>query len=472
MLKIIRAFLFLFLVLSWAACFAIGQSVSEKPEIPIGVRYQFASDQLNNEAKSLLEKTLAGDQSARTKLLSGGSLTCGPMLWQTIRVIADPKLVKAKPITIVVPAPTAVTTQARGFVSDEERQLFWSGLMTKYPALASAKVRKARARELNYYWATIPFDIEEPLYVLDTGSDVFVAHFFNDNGKLSLFWIDLVGELRALKPDAPSDETGKAITDKLVEEAESQSPEAMLRAGKAYLTGDGVPVNQERGKTLLDSAAQKGEVGAQLFLATAYFSGTYLPKNPAKAAPYFIMAADQGNAMAQFYVGMMHLYGTGLEKSPEKALPYLQKASDQKFAGAQYNLGAMYFLGLGVPQDKTQACALYAKAADQGFLQAINDLGWCYQHGDGVEKDAAKAMALYTKAAESGHLRGQGNLAMMYVASNEWEKAYVWLRIAETAGAAEASPVLQDVKKHLTQAQVDLAESKVSDWQKAHPRKQ
>ena len=81
-------------------------------------------------------------------------------------------------------------------------------------------------------------------------------------------------------------------------------------------------------------------------------------------------------------------------------------------------------------------------------------------------------MALYTKAAEAGHLRSQGNLAMLYQASGEWEKAYVWLRIAEMGGGgAQARPVIEQAKKHMSQGQIDSSEVKVSEWQKAHTKK-
>jgi hypothetical protein len=184
------------------------------------------------------------------------------------------------------------------------------------------------------------------------------------------------------------------------------------------------------------------------------------------------MAAQQGNAMAQWYVGSMYLHGAGLEKSAEKAIPYLQRAAEQNFGAAEYDLGAMYYQGIGVTTDRPRACGLYAKAVDHGYLAATNDLGWCYQQGEGVQQDIPKAMALYTKAAEAGQLRGQGNLAMLYRASGEWQKAYMWLRIAEIGGGgAQAQPVIDDLKKHMTQAQIDAAEAKVAEWQKAHTMK-
>jgi len=447
------------------------QSADDKPQLPPGVNYKVASAEVNATAKSLLQKALVGDEAAWEQLFSDGPETCGPMLWQALKPIADGALLDTKPITIVVPTPAAVTTEGRGLLTDDARHAFWKALLGKYPALVNATIRKAKASEISYYWSTIPFDIEEPFFALDAGSNVFIVNLRYKNGKTSLFWIDLVGDPRLLTAQKPSDETTKNIVDKLSDSVETQSPKTMFRAGKAYITGDGVAADVEKGRNLLDRAAHAGVIDAQMFLGFAYFSGKYLTQDRARAAPYLLMAADQGNAMAQFYVGMMYLQGAGLEKSGEKAMPYLQKAADQNFAPAQYNLGAMYFQGISIAPDKARACALYGKAADQGQLEAINDLAWCYQQGTGVEKDSAKAMALYTKAAEKGHPRSQGNLAMMYVAAGEWDKAYIWLRIAENAGGTEARPAIENAKKHLTQAQIDLAEAKVLEWSKEHPHK-
>ncbi|PYP90807.1 MAG: hypothetical protein DMG65_09875 [Candidatus Angelobacter sp. Gp1-AA117] len=453
------------------SCIAFPQSPDTKLDIPAGVKYKFASDEVNAAVKAVLEKALAGDQAVLKHLLSQ-SAVCGPMLWQTLKPVAGPVLLNTKPMTMIVATPAGVVTEGRGLASDEARQAFWVALTGKYPQLASAKVRKAKANEITYYWATIPFDIEEPFFAIEAGRDVFIAQIAHDKTKTALFWIDLVGDLKALKPQQPSDAKTKSIADALAADLESESPEAMYQAGKAYLAGNGVPADLEKGRTLMDGAAQKGLLDAQLLLGMAYFSGKYLPQDRVKAAPYLQMAASQGNAMAQYYVGAMFLYGTGLEKSAEKAMPYLQRAADQNFADAEYKLGAIYFQGIGVTSDKARACGLYTKAADHGNLAATNDLGWCYQQGEGVEKDLSKAMALYTKAAEAGHLRSQGNLAMLYQASGEWEKAYVWLRIAEMGGGgAQARPVIEQAKKHMTQGQIDSSEVKVAEWQKAHTKK-
>jgi hypothetical protein len=105
------------------SCIAIAQASEGGPEIPAGVKYKTASDAVNAAAKSSLEKALAGDKSTLKDFLSD-SVTCGPMLWQTLKPGAAPVLLNAKPVTMVVTTPIAVTTEGRALVSDEARQTF------------------------------------------------------------------------------------------------------------------------------------------------------------------------------------------------------------------------------------------------------------------------------------------------------------------------------------------------------------
>ena len=59
-------------------------------------------------------------------------------------------------------------------------------------------VRPAQAKEIQFYWATIPFDIEEPFFAIETPSDVFVANLRFNNGSPVLLWLDRVDDLRTL----------------------------------------------------------------------------------------------------------------------------------------------------------------------------------------------------------------------------------------------------------------------------------
>src|SRR5882672_762310 len=166
-------------------------------EVPEGVVYKTAPESVNAAAKLALEKALASDSFPAE--IFGDVTVCGPMLWKSLKPAADKVLLDAKPVMAMITDPEVIHAEAKRLLSVDERQSFWGAWRSKYPKLKTASIRKAHADELSFYWATIPFDIEEPFFVLDTGSERFVVQLANKQGKISLFWIDLVGDLRTLK---------------------------------------------------------------------------------------------------------------------------------------------------------------------------------------------------------------------------------------------------------------------------------
>lgn len=56
----------------------------------------------------------------------------------------------------------------------------------------SPVIRKLNEKELNVYWSMIPFDIEEPVYVLEAGSKRFLLDLKKDEKTAGYyaFWID------------------------------------------------------------------------------------------------------------------------------------------------------------------------------------------------------------------------------------------------------------------------------------------
>jgi hypothetical protein len=167
-------------------------------EIPNGVRYKRAPDAVNNAAKANLETALASDSLPIN--FFGDVTVVGPMLWKSLKPSADQLLLKTMPVTLIVPGPPSFSAEGKRIRTDDERKAFWTLFRTKYPNLKDGKVRKGNAQEISYYWATIPFDIEEPFWVIDSGSDRFVAQFRVTDGQARLFWIDRVGDLQTLKP--------------------------------------------------------------------------------------------------------------------------------------------------------------------------------------------------------------------------------------------------------------------------------
>jgi len=168
-------------------------------EIPKGVNYKRAPEAVNALAKANLEAALLGSDSLPADLFGEG-VVIGPLLWKALKPTADKVLLDAKPAIIMVQVPVAVAAEAKRILTDDERKSFLKLLRSKYSKLKESKVRKGTAEEISYYWATIPFDIEEPFWVIETSSDRFIANFQVTSGQPRLFWIDLVDDLQKLRP--------------------------------------------------------------------------------------------------------------------------------------------------------------------------------------------------------------------------------------------------------------------------------
>jgi hypothetical protein len=190
-MKLRRVLIGLFAVLALAT-FVAGQ------DIPRGVNYKKAPDTVNAAAQSALETALAAETFPPD--LFGEVTVCGPMLWKALKPTAEKVMLEAKPILAMIQNPEPIVAVGQRILTPDQRQSFWRSFRNKYPDLRGAKIRKAHADEISFYWATIPFDIEEPFFTIEAGAERFVVQLKNKEGKSSLFWIDLVGDLRTLKP--------------------------------------------------------------------------------------------------------------------------------------------------------------------------------------------------------------------------------------------------------------------------------
>jgi hypothetical protein len=100
---------------------------------------------------------------------------------------------------MMLSVPEPVQAEGRGFRTQEQRDRFWKLVLDKYPGLRKGIVRPARANEIQFYWATIPFDIEEPFFAIETPTDIFVANLRFEKDTATLFWLDRMDDLRKLK---------------------------------------------------------------------------------------------------------------------------------------------------------------------------------------------------------------------------------------------------------------------------------
>ena len=256
---------------------------------------------------------------------------------------------------------------------------------------------------------------------------------------------------------------------------------AMVQMGNAYWGGHEVPADMEKGRMWLDRAADKGSLEAQMLLGAAFLSGTKMSKDPQLASKYLLRAAQQQNvasklqssqALAQYWIALMYEHGNGIEKSHDKAIQFLEMAANNGNYPAQYDLASLYNDGTaGMTMDKARACELFEKAADQGHLQAMHNAGYCYQTGVGGKKDQNKALGYYTKAAEANSVRAQHNLGLLYGQLGQTEKAYFWLRVADSNGDRETKLLIETAKQHLTDSELTDTENAVAAWLSGHKTK-
>jgi len=275
----------------------------------------------------------------------------------------------------------------------------------------------------------------------------------------------------------------KAPFDVASEEAKAQQGDiiAMTKLGEAYCGKQSIPADLTKGKAWLERAADAGSLEARMFLGASYMSGSGLPKDDILASKYLLQVAQQPNvdrnsqgsqALAQYWVAAMYEHGRGIEKSHEKAIQFLQMSARNGNYPAQFDLGSLYNDGSGgLTMDKALACQWFEKAADSGHFRAMHNTGYCYQLGTGGRKDFDMAIHYYTLAAEAGLTNSQHNLGMLYGVVGNADKAYFWLRIAESSGYTEDKSRLDAAKARMSASQLKQQELDIAAWLEAQKLK-
>jgi TPR repeat protein len=124
-------------------------------------------------------------------------------------------------------------------------------------------------------------------------------------------------------------------------------------------------------------------------------------------------AAQQGEVAAQLNLGLMYEKGQGVVQDYKEAVRWVQLAARQGYVEAQYNLGVMYAQGKGVAQDYKEAMRLYKLAARQGSSSAQHNLGVMHREGQGLLRNNARAHMWFNIAAiggDSDSMRGRDEL--------------------------------------------------------------
>jgi TPR repeat protein len=127
--------------------------------------------------------------------------------------------------------------------------------------------------------------------------------------------------------------------------------EAMLYLARMYMSGDGVPVDMDKGLKILHNAAVMSK-------------------------------HSSGEAALEFG---RYLYHDA--KEYQRAMTFFRKAAEQFGSGEAFcEMAAMYYNGNGVPRDRSRAFELYQEASERNCVEAWKNLAQMWATGDGAPK--------------------------------------------------------------------------------------
>lgn len=162
-------------------------------EIPQGIVYKKTTDSVNNLAKNILAKELSNRHSI---LLFDKRMYVGPHLWNRYKKMAVFKTFSGGNIQLKIPTLDSLGNKSQEDIvegklvqSQNDFLLVWQEIVNHFSE-ASYVIRHLTKRELLYYWSTIFYDIEEPVFIVENNSLRLLVQFTPD--RLKLFWIDEV----------------------------------------------------------------------------------------------------------------------------------------------------------------------------------------------------------------------------------------------------------------------------------------
>ncbi len=175
---------------------------------PEGVVYYRASKETNDRALERVKQLFTSTPSDRDLAEGLGKvLMCGPGLWQPLAERPEFQRIPSIPAQIVVPQfkDGKVVGQSihagRVFQTAEPVRAFWKALGERYD-LTPVAIRKLNRQDMQLYWAMIPYDIEEPVFIVTTRDNDFLIDFTGDD--LHVFAVDDFRRYRAVPDPQPA----------------------------------------------------------------------------------------------------------------------------------------------------------------------------------------------------------------------------------------------------------------------------
>lgn len=211
----------------------------------------------------------------------------------------------------------------------------------------------------------------------------------------------------------------------------------MTAYGILLTEGHGVVKDEQRGKDILQLAADMGDLTAAAVIGEAYLRGDLLEKNYDLAKYWLIKAAVRGyrNDGVDQYLRSLLSEEELDQISNDNYFEFYRKAADAGCADAMYYMYLTLFNGFHIQKDEKIANEFLSQAADLGHViaistQAANDMNLIKSPTGNIDIELAnKIAASIQKGTEIGEPLSYVILGDMYylgyLGDDEYEKAYM-----------------------------------------------
>ncbi len=154
-------------------------------KIPKEIVYHKASKKTNEEVKQILSTAI---KNHGENLTYNQTFICGPNLWEYLIVNKINTKVSGINVNFNVPIKNGYKTmKGRAIQKRTDFNIIWNFLFEK-KGLYTFTIRKPNTSELIYYWKIIPYDIEEPIFIVEINNIKILTDFSNKN----LLHLDLI----------------------------------------------------------------------------------------------------------------------------------------------------------------------------------------------------------------------------------------------------------------------------------------
>lgn len=217
--------------------------------------------------------------------------------------------------------------------------------------------------------------------------------------------------------------------------AENGDPEAMIKLGTAYLTGDGVERDPVKAVEYYRRAAEMDEPVGQYNMGIQCARGEGIKRDFAAAISWMEQARDNGDADAvtqlkilrdapeierKAYAGDAEaqarfstlLANYSSKENVKESVEMARRSVEQGCPRGYHCLGTRYDYGMGVEKDPVKAADLYRQGAELGSPECQYSYAVCFKQGSGVQQSDETALRWAVKAAEQGHAAAAASISL------------------------------------------------------------